>query len=135
MEKIWNSTIFIRPSNISGDRATTESVLKYTLNETEKKFGYKFDLCVFLTCTDIFRNPNWIKQGIKILKKDKKIESCFAANATAKNYWIRNKIGWKRVLKSMKNYSNRQTKTKIYREDTGLTCVTRASLIRRKKNR
>ena len=32
--------------------------------------------------------------------------------------WIRDKIGWKRVLKSMKNYSNRQTKTKIYREDT-----------------
>ena len=33
----------------------------------------------------------------------------------------------------MKNYSNRQTKTKIYREDTGLTCVTRASLIRKRK--
>ena len=33
----------------------------------------------------------------------------------------------------MKNYSNRQTKTKIYREDTGLTCVTRASLIRKGK--
>ena len=29
---------------------------------------------MFLTCTDIFRNPNWIKQGIKILKKDKKLK-------------------------------------------------------------
>ena len=33
----------------------------------------------------------------------------------------------------MKDYSSRQTKKNIFREDTGLTCVTRANLIRKGK--
>ena len=124
---------FLRPKSISGDHATTEEVLQYTLKKTEENKNKKFDICVFLTCTDIFRDPSWIRKGIRILKNNNEIESCFAANSTTKNYWHKTSKGWKRILSSMKRYSNRQTKKQIFREDTGLTCVTRSSLIRKGK--
>jgi len=121
---------FLRSSSISGDRATTENVLKYSLSEIEKIENTKFDIGVFLTCTDIFRDIQWIKTGIKKLKKNKKIESCFIGNSTTKNYWHKVNNRWKRLMPHMKYYSSRQEKKKIYREDTGLTCVSRANLWR-----
>ena len=125
---------FIRPKNIATDTATTEETLKHALIETERIKKIKFDLCVYLTATDIFRNPKWIKKAIDLMKKDNKIESCFVGNKTHKNFWIYNKKNNpKRLHKMMENYSSRQEKIPIYREDTGLTCVTKASLWRKGK--
>ena len=121
---------FLRPKSISGDHATTEEVLQYTLKKTEENKNKKFDICVFLTCTDIFRDPSWIRKGIRILKNNNEIESCFAANSTTKNYWHKTRKGWERILLSMKRYSNRQTKKQIFREDTGLMSISRAWLWR-----
>merc|ERR1711991_922638 len=50
----------LRPINLAQDDTTTEATLKYALNEFEKINDIQFDLCVFLTCIDIFRNVNWI---------------------------------------------------------------------------
>ena len=74
------------------------------------------------------------KKAIDLMKKDNKIESCFVGNKTHKNFWIYNKKNNpKRLHKMMENYSSRQEKIPIYREDTGLTCVTKASLWRKGK--
>ena len=40
----------------AGDFVSTEQTLKNALLEFEKFIGYKFDICVFLTCTNIFRD-------------------------------------------------------------------------------
>ena len=91
----------------------------------------RYDLCVFLTCTDIFRSVSWITRAIEKLENDSTLDSVFAASPTHKNYWQKDKDGrLKRVLKEMEFYSSRQEKKPIYREDTGLACASRASLWR-----
>ncbi len=121
----------LRPSNLAQDDSTTEATLKYALNEFENLNNQRYDLCVFLTCTDIFRSVTWITTAIKKLENDSTLESVFAASPTHKNYWKTDNNGsLERVLKEMEFYSSRQEKKPIYREDTGLACASRASLWR-----
>ncbi len=129
---VYGATVpSLRPANLAQDDTTTEATLKHALNEFEKINSIQFDLCVFLTCTDIFRSVNWITGAIEKLENDSTLDSVFAASPTHKNYWQKDNNGkLKRVLKEMKFYSSRQEKKPIYREDTGLACVSRASLWR-----
>ena len=121
----------LRPTNLAQDDTTTEATLKHALNEYENLNNIRFDLCVFLTCTDIFRSTNWITSAINRLENDSTLDSVFAASPTHKNYWQKDSNGkFKRVLKEMEVYSSRQKKKPIYREDTGLACASRAPLWR-----
>jgi CMP-N,N'-diacetyllegionaminic acid synthase len=124
---------FIRPKKLSGDLATTESCLKHALLKYENAKKIKYDYGVFIGATDIFRDINWIIQGIKILNKNKKIESVFSGHITHKNYWERKNNKWVRLKKWMAKYSSRQIRKKVIREDTALTCVSRANLWRKGK--
>lgn len=122
---------FLRPENLAKDDTTTESSLKQALESYEHYTGEVFDICVFLTCTDIFRQPEWIVEAVNLLKFKPKVESVFSGNGTHKNFWEQGENGgWERVLPWMREYSNRQIRRKIYREDTGLACASRASLWR-----
>ena len=109
---------FIRPKNISGDLSTTEETLQHAILETEKLYKVKYDIGVFLTATDMFRKMSWIKQAVKILKKNKKIDSVFSGHSTHKNFWEFEKGKWKRLKPWMKKYSSRHVRRKIVREDT-----------------
>ena len=91
----------------------------------------KYDYCIFIGATDIFRDINWIIEGVKILNKRKKIESVFSGHVTHKNYWERKNNKWVRLRKWMAKYSSRQIRKKIIREDTALTCISRANLWRK----
>ncbi len=122
---------FMRPSKLAGDLATTEACLKHALITYEKITNVKFDLGVFLGPTDIFRDINWVKKGINILKKNKKIESVFSGHITHKNFWEKKNGKWVRLRKWMSKYSSRQIRRKIIREDTALACVSRAKLWRK----
>ena len=122
---------FIRPKKLSGDLATTESCLKHALVTYEKMKKIKYDYCIFIGATDIFRDINWIIEGVKILNKRKKIESVFSGHVTHKNYWERKNNKWVRLRKWMAKYSSRQIRKKIIREDTALTCISRANLWRK----
>ena len=128
---------FIRPEKISGDLSTTEETLKHALLTYEKIIKKKFKICIFLTCTDIFREKKWIKQGLNLLKNNKKLQSVFVGSKTHKNFWEQNKLKkqkkWKRLKKRMKYYSSRQIRQFIVREDTGLFCASRADLWRKGK--
>ena len=125
---------FLRPKKLSGDLSTTEEALKYTLLRYEKLTKKKYDVCVFLTATDIFRKEEWIDECIKklILKKNKDIESVFVGYKTHKNFWEKNKNGkWVRAKKWMAQYASRQIRQYIVREDTGLCCASRSELWRK----
>ena len=124
----------LRPSHLAQDNSTTETTLKYALDSFEKSTKQHFDICVFLTCTDIFRDTEWITSAVKKLENNEALESVFAANPTHKNFWHKDKAGkLKRVTKKMEVYSNRQEKEPIYREDTGLACASRSYLWRNGK--
>ena len=124
----------LRPHNLSQDNSTTEATLKDALYKFETLTNQFFDICVFLTCTDIFRDTDWITRAIEKLKNNTGIDSVFSASPTHKNFWHKDKDGkLKRVLKKMEVYSNRQEKEPIYREDTGLACASRSYLWRNGK--
>ena len=125
---------FMRPKDLSEDLSTTEETIQHALLTYESLTSRKYEIGVFLTATDIFRKVSWIKQAVKTLKDNPNIESCFSANSTHKNYWFEyKKNNWKRILPSMKEYSSRQIKKPIYREDTGLACASRSFLWRKGK--
>jgi CMP-N,N'-diacetyllegionaminic acid synthase len=128
------ATILIRPSDLAKDLTTTEDTLKHALVTHESEIGKQFELAVFLTATDIFRNPEWIKEGVEKMKNNSKLESVFSGHSTHKNFWERQEDGsWKRVKDWMADYSSRQIRRHIVREDTGLMCISRAWLWRRGK--
>ena len=124
---------FMRPKKLAGDLSTTEEGLKYTLLRYEKLINKKFEYCVFLGATDIFRDINWIKKGLYILKNEKNIESVFSGHITHKNFWEKKNNQWTRLKPWMRKYSSRQVRQKIIREDTALTCISRSYLWRNGK--
>ena len=122
---------FLRPKDLSQDLSTTEETLKHVLLEYEKLRNIKYDIGVFLTATDIFRKPIWIREAVEALIKNPDLESVFSGHETHKNFWEKNKDGkWERLRPWMANYSSRQIRVPIVREDTGLACASRTSLWR-----
>ena len=122
---------FIRPKDISGDLATTEDTLKHALLTYEELKQKKYDIAVFITATDIFRKPEWIEKAISILKDSPDLESVFVGHKTHKNFWEKNDEGyWQRLRPWMAEYSSRQVRRFVVREDTGLACASRAYLWR-----
>ena len=130
--KLFGASVpFLRPSHLAQDNSTTEKTLKDALDRFEKHTKRYFDICVFLTCTDIFRDTDWITNAVEKLEDNKELESVFAAHPTHKNFWQKDKAGkLKRVTRKMEVYSSRQEKEPIYREDTGLACASRSELWR-----
>ena len=122
---------FMRDGALAEDLTPTEPVLKDGLERAEAIDGCRYDIVVFLQPTDIFRKPEWIAEAVGRLKADASLESVFVANKTHKNFWYRNDAGeWQRVFDWMAIYGPRQTRTPLFREDTGIASAIRSDLIR-----
>lgn len=117
---------FLREKKFSGDLVTTENVLKDALIKCEEFYQTKFDICVYLTCTDIFRQAKWISKAVNILKKNNNIDSAFSVHKFYKHIWHEKKTKLKKVLPWMNSYTSRQIAPKLFREDTGLASATLA---------
>ena len=121
---------FLRDGYLAEDLTPTEPVLTDALLQAEEIDG-AFDIVVFLQPTDIFRKPEWITRAVTMMREDDTLETVFVANKTHKNFWYRNEHGeWRRVFDWMAVYGPRQTRTPLFREDTGLASAIRSSLIR-----
>lgn len=122
---------FLRPSLLAEDLTTTEATLQHALITYESLVNQIFDIGVFLTTTDIFRNPSWIANAVKLLNERNDLESVFSGHKTHKNFWKKNDDGnWIRICDWMSTYSSRQVRQFVVREDTGLACASRAWLWR-----
>lgn len=125
---------FLRESKYAEDSTPTEITLKDALLNYEKIVNIKYDICIFLTATDIFRSIDWIAEAVNILKTKPEIDSAFVVNKTTKNYWKIDKGNKpKRIISWMRKYSSRQIRNSIFREDTGLACASRSYLWREGK--
>lgn len=104
LKKNTNREIYIeRPKNISGDKASTESVIFHIIKYLKQKNIKPLNL-ILLQPTSPFRNSIDIKESIKLFEKNK-LDSLFSA--------FKNKIlVWKDVKKKIKpinyNIKNRQ---------------------------
>ena len=124
---------FLRKKKFSGDLVTTEDTLKNALLDYENFYKTKFDICVFLTCTNIFRKISWIKKAVKILIENNKYDSAFSAHQIYKHFWHYKKNKLEKLAKWMNKYTSRQIGSKLYREDTGIACATKANFWRKGK--
>ena len=124
---------FLRKKSFSKDFTTTEDTLKNALFEAENYYKTRFDICIFLTCTNPFRKVEWIKNSVRGLKRDKKIDSIFSVHKIYKHFWHLDKKKPKKVLNWMNSYTSRQIAPKLFREDTGLASATKAKFWRKGK--
>ena len=126
--KLGAEVPFMRPPELAVDYATTEGVLQHAVEWLETEENYKVDIAVFLQPTDIFRKQEWLSEVVQALLDDPELESCFVGFATYKNFW--QVLEEKFEYLSWRGYGPRQTKTLVIREDTGLACATRGSIIK-----
>lgn len=124
---------FLRKKIYSKDYTTTEETLKNALKESEKYYKLKFDICVFLTCTNLFRQADWIRQAVNNLIKNKQLDSSFSVHKFYKHIWHLKKNKPSKILPWMKSYTSRQIAPSLFREDTGLACATRSKFWRKGK--
>lgn len=124
---------FLRDKNYSKDFTSTEKTLQNALKQAEDYYKTKFDICVFLAATNIFRKVSWIKDAVRTLKKNNSIDSAFSVHKIYKHFWHLNNNKLSKVAKWMNNYTSRQIAPKLYREDTGLASATRAHFWRKGK--
>jgi CMP-N-acetylneuraminic acid synthetase len=120
---------FMRPPELAQDLTPTEPVLAHAVEWLEREEKYRVDIVVFLQPTDIFRKRSMIDETVKCLLDDPQIESAFVAYKTHKNFWRRKDGKFVRMAPDLA-YGPRQKKEPVYREDTGIACATRASLIK-----
>ena len=120
---------FMRPAELAQDLTPTEPVLAHAVEWLEREEGYRVDIVVFLQPTDIFRKRTMIDETVKRLLDDPTLESAFVAYKTHKNFWRKKDGQWVRMAPDLA-YGPRQKKEPVFREDTGLACATRASLIK-----
>ena len=126
--KLGAEVPFMRPPELDEDYASTEGVLQHAVEWLEREENYKVDIVVFLQPTDIFRKQEWLSEVVQALHDDPELESCFVGFATYKNFWqVKDE---KFEYLSWRGYGPRQTKSLVIREDTGLACASRASIIR-----
>ena len=124
---------FMRTQEVSGDLTTTEETLQFSLKKTEEILNKTYDLCCFLTCTDLFRKAGWIEHAYNQMNLDPGLDSVFVGNKTHKNFWQSDEDSYFRLASWMKIYSSRQIRKPVFREDTGLTCMSKSELWRNKK--
>ena len=125
----WGAeTPFLRPAELAEDMASTEGVLTHAVEWLEREEGYRVDIMVFLQPTDIFRKQIWLTEVVQALIDDPELESCFVGYSTYKNFWQIEDGKFTHL--SWRGYGPRQTKSVVIREDTGLACATRGSLIK-----
>ena len=122
-------TPFLRPAELAQDLTPTEPVLAHAVEWLESHGGYRVDIVLFLQPTDVFRKRAMINGVIQALLDDAALESAFVAYPTHKNFWRKNGQGFIRLTPQV-THGPRQTREPIYREDTGLACATRASIIK-----
>ena len=121
---------FLRKRKFSKDFTTTEETLKEALIQAELFYKCKFEICVFLTSTNLFRQSIWIKEAVRELKKNKNIDSAFSVHKFYKHIWHNKGNKLKKILPWMNSYTSRQIAPALFREDTGLASATRAKFWR-----
>lgn len=132
ISKKLGADIILRPKNISGDNATTESAILHCI----KYFNNEFETIVLLSPTSPLRKKKDIDNAIKFFNRNK-LDSCFSgAELTDFLVWNYDKIKkkYKSINYDFKNRGVRQNRKPGYVEN-GSIYVFKSSLIEKKKNR
>jgi|TARA_B110001452_G_C15132540_1_gene394571 CMP-N,N'-diacetyllegionaminic acid synthase len=123
-------TPFKRPKNLSGDNVTSEKVLQHALINIENNSKKNIDYVLYLQVTEPFRPKLIIDNCIKKIIRNRKLDTVFAAKSYKKNIWYKKNNSLIRLNSFEKYGLPRQKKKLLLREDTGVACISKASIIR-----
>lgn len=124
--------VILRPKNISGDKATTESAINHCI----RYFENDYKTIVLLPPTSPLRKKNDIDNAIKFFYLNK-LDSCFSGSKlTDFLIWNYDKINkkYKSINYDYKNRKNRQNR-KLSFVENGSIYIFKSSLIIKKNNR
>ena len=132
--KEWGGEVlFKRPAELAEDLTPTEPVLQHAVKWLDEQGSYRTDIMVFLTATFFPRKKGIVEKVVKHLIDHPELDSVFTATPTHKNYWRFQDGKFQRLASDIPQYSSRQTKEPLWREDTPLVCATRADWVRQGK--
>lgn len=126
----YGAYIIKRPAELAGDFVPAEPAIQHALITYESLNHCKIDIVVYLQTTDVFRQPQIIKECVQRLIAHPELDSVFSAYLTHKNFWRKTKEGYIRLTPDLSHGPPRQLREPIYREDTGIACATRAHFVR-----
>lgn len=75
----YGAEVIMRPAEISGDKASSESALLHALSFLKETEKYEPDIFLLLQCTSPLTPPDEIDGVISALQNDSTADSCFAA--------------------------------------------------------
>ena len=130
--KAW----FIRPKNLSNDKAAKMPVIRHAVLEAEKKFNYKYDFICDLDVTSPLRKINDIKDAFKQLKSSKQ-DMLISGNKSRKNPYFNmieknGKNSLKLVAKPKKFIVRTQDAPTVYELNASIYFWKRESCFRQK---
>tara|TARA_B110000977_G_scaffold201676_1_gene297708 strand:+ start:17727 stop:18425 length:699 start_codon:yes stop_codon:yes gene_type:complete len=132
ISKKLGAEVILRPKNISGDKATTESAINHCI----KYFKNDYEAIILLSPTSPLRKKNDIDNAIKFFYLNK-LDSCFSGSKlTDFLIWNYDKIYKKytSINYDFKNRGSRQNRKLGYVEN-GSIYIFKPSLIIKKNNR
>ncbi len=127
--KLDKVEVLLRPAELSGDEVTTKETLKYvfgSLTSNEQSCAF----FVYMQITEPVRPLGILDRCIAAFKEND-CDSAFAAYEMHKNFWVSDDIQASRLSPVGQVEMPRQKKKPIYREDTGICCVTAPEVLAR----
>ena len=121
---------FLRHKKYSSDQTTSEQTLKYALEKMIREKIYDPDVIVYTQITEPFKTSTIISKAIKLYLK-KNVDTVFIGKQYKKNIWFKkNKNNPPIRLNKFEKYGlPRQFKKMLFREDTGICCVSSKNII------
>ncbi len=125
---------FLRPKRISGDKSTTLSAIKYTIEKLAKEEDYFADYIVTLQPTSPLRNKKNIDEAIEKILQDKNADSLVSCVSVPHNFLPESLMKLKG--KYLKNFSKksdnlrRQDKKKLLARNGAAIYITKSKNIR-----
>lgn len=126
-EKIY---VVNRPSNISGDSASTESALVHAITLMEKKRNIKYDAVLTLQATSPLRKAETLRKFVGEYEKNyPAYDALFSLSESYSDYWIKNEnLEYERLYKNAPR--RRQDRIPLYIENSAYY-ITDADLIKK----
>jgi CMP-N,N'-diacetyllegionaminic acid synthase len=84
--KQFGAEVVIRPENLAGDTASSESALSHVLDELENQYKYVPDLVVFLQCTSPIRSDGDLDSAIQLFL-DSNLDSLLSVSSSHRFLW------------------------------------------------
>ncbi|WP_221584338.1 acylneuraminate cytidylyltransferase [Microbacterium sp. G2-8] len=110
----WGATALIRPADLSGDGASSESAILHALDELRAR-GVPVDVVAFLQATSPFISPPHLAEAIDLVRTGA-AETAFSARESYEFFWARGEHGAEAIGHDAAHRPRRQDRDPLFVE-------------------